>query len=200
VDISSIQRLWPDVVEAVKQRSRAAWMVIVSGVQPVALDGKVLTLGFDAEGHRLGFVNGGRDAVVREVLKERMGVEWRIDTVVGGGSGGGGGGARPDTGRPPGGAPSSGFGSSQPSGGFGSGSSPQPPQASPPPAPAEPPAPRPEPKEAPPPSPPPVDESDEVDPESDEDADDTAAETSGMALLERELGGQIIKEFDSSAP
>ncbi|MFD0538829.1 hypothetical protein ACFQY7_38965 [Actinomadura luteofluorescens] len=84
MDFSTIQRLWPDVVEAVKQKSRATWMVIMAGVQPVSLDGKVLTLGFDAEGRRLGFVNGGRDAVLREVFKERMGVDWRIETVVGG--------------------------------------------------------------------------------------------------------------------
>ncbi|MCP9981511.1 hypothetical protein [Actinomadura madurae] len=101
MDFGAVQRLWPDVVEAVKQKSRATWMVIMSGVQPVSLDGKVLTLGFDAEGRRLGFVNGGRDAVLREVFKERMGVEWRIETVVGGAPAG------PPSGRP---GPSSGFG------------------------------------------------------------------------------------------
>ncbi|TDC62524.1 DNA polymerase III subunit gamma and tau, partial [Actinomadura sp. GC306] len=73
MDFGAVQRLWPDIVEAVKQKSRATWMVIMAGVQPVSLDGKVLTLGFDAEGRRLGFVNGGRDTVLREVLKERMG-------------------------------------------------------------------------------------------------------------------------------
>ncbi|WP_141579782.1 DNA polymerase III subunit gamma and tau [Actinomadura sp. WMMA1423] len=191
-DFSTIQRLWPDVVEAVKQKSRATWMVIMSGVQPVSLDGKVLTLGFDAEGRRLGFVNGGRDAVLREVFKERMGVDWRIETVVGGGSGG----------PPPGGRPG-------PSAGFGGAATPNPaPQPRPlfQPA-AQPSAPRadrapeppPPPPDEPPPPPEPVDESDEVDPEGDADADGTEAEMSGMALIQRELGGQIIREIDNSA-
>ncbi|MEU8119066.1 DNA polymerase III subunit gamma and tau [Spirillospora sp. NPDC049024] len=194
-DFSTIQRLWPDVVEAVKQKSRATWMVIMSGVQPVSLDGKVLTLGFDAEGRRLGFVNGGRDAVLREVFKERMGVDWRIETVVGGAPGG----------SPPGGRPG-------PSAGFGGAATPNPaPQPRPPFQPsAQPSAPRadraPEPpppppdEPPPPPEPSPVDESDEVDPEGDADADGTEAEMSGMALIQRELGGQIIREIDNSAP
>jgi DNA polymerase III subunit gamma/tau len=61
----------------------------------------------------------------------------------------------------------------------------------PPPPPDEPP---------PPPEPPPVDESDEVDPEGDADAEGTEAEMNGMALIQRELGGQIIREIDNSAP
>ncbi|MEU8798072.1 DNA polymerase III subunit gamma and tau [Spirillospora sp. NPDC048819] len=196
MDFSAVQRLWPDVVEAVKQKSRATWMVIMSGVQPVSLDGKVLTLGFDAEGRRLGFVNGGRDAVLREVFKERMGVDWRIETVVGGASAG------PPPTRP------------GPNGGFGTAATPNPasrqqPRPTAPPA-AGPPAPRaeaaPEPppppdEPPPPPEPAPVDESDEVDPEGDADADGAEAEMSGMALIQRELGGQIIREIDnSSAP
>ncbi|GAA1788216.1 DNA polymerase III subunit gamma and tau [Actinomadura chokoriensis] len=229
MDFGSIQRLWPDVVEAVKQKSRATWMTIMSGVQPVSLEGKVLTLGFDAEGRRLGFVNGGRDTVLREVFKERMGVDWRIETVVGGGGGrppgqGPGGGGRPG----PGGGPGSGFGSAQ-SSGFGSGgggqaasggfggapevqaSQPasQPPRPNPVPRPANgesraarqaDPGPMPPPPDEPPPppEPAPMDESDEVDPEGDADADGTEAEMNGMALIQRELGGQIIREIDNS--
>ncbi|SNR39118.1 DNA polymerase III subunit gamma and tau [Actinomadura mexicana] len=193
-DLSTVQRLWPDVVEAVKQKSRATWMVIMSGVQPLSLDGRVLTLGFDAEGRRLGFVNGGRDAVLREVFKERMGVDWRIETVVGGAPGG----------SPPGGRPG-------PSAGFGGAATPNPaPQPRPPfqpsarpsapraDGPPEPPPPPPD-EPPPPPEPPPADESDEVDPEGDADADGTEAEMSGMALIQRELGGQIIREIDNSA-
>ncbi|MFI0410348.1 DNA polymerase III subunit gamma and tau [Actinomadura sp. 3N508] len=191
-DFSAVQRHWPDVVEAVKQKSRATWMVIMSGVQPVSLDGKVLTLGFDAEGRRLGFVNGGRDAVLREVFKERMGVDWRIETIVGGAP----------AGSPP--------GRSGPSGGFGAAATPNPAPSPRPPVqqPAQPAAPRadqaqepppPPPDEPPPPpEPPPMDESDEVDPEGDADADGAEAEMNGMALLQRELGGQIIREIDNS--
>jgi DNA polymerase-3 subunit gamma/tau len=230
MDFGTVQRLWPDVVEAVKQKSRATWMTIMSGVQPVSLDGKVLTLGFDAEGRRLGFVNGGRDAVLREVFKERMGVDWRIETVVGGGGGavggrlpgqgsGGGGRAAGGNGGGFGSAQSSGFGSGGAApGGFGGAPeaqaqrpvSQQSRPANPVPRPASgggparqadpgPMAPPPD-EPPPPPEPAPVDESDEVDPEGDADADGTEAEMSGMALIQRELGGQIIREIDNSNP
>ncbi|MUN38019.1 DNA polymerase III subunit gamma and tau [Actinomadura litoris] len=243
MDVGTVQQYWPDIVEAVKQVSRATWMVIMSGVRPVALDGRVLTLSFDAEGSRLGFVNGNRDVILCEVLKERMGVDWRIETVVGGGSppaggrpGGrpGGGGSPPNRGggnpgggqgtRPGGqgggnggnGGTGSGFGSS-PAAGFGGASDQAAPAGAPSGAPApsagaqpgRAPAPRtgqgdpgpmpPPPDEPPPPPDPgPVDESDEVDPEGDADADGTEAEMSGMALIQRELGGQIIKEIDNT--
>ncbi|HEU5028149.1 MAG TPA: DNA polymerase III subunit gamma and tau [Spirillospora sp.] len=263
VDVSTVQRYWPDIVEAVKQKSRATWMVIMSGVRPASLEGRVLTLAFDAEGNRLGFVNGNRDVILSEVLRERMGVDWRIETVSGG-AGGGRGQAGPGPNAGPGGGgrsgagggPSGGFGSgggfgSAPSGGFGpssTGGSPSPggfgsssaapsgfgggtgqsgPQqggpsanAVPRPAPGEngangassrnafgsggstagDPGPLPPPPDEPPPppEPSPVDESDEVDPEGDADADGTEAEMSGMALIQRELGGQIIREIDNS--
>lgn len=195
IDFATVQRLWPDIVEAVKQKSRATWMVIMSGVQPVSLEGKVLTLGFDAEGRRLGFVNGARDTVLREVFKERMGVDWRIDTVLGA--------APPAPPAPPGGQ--------GPNGGFGGAAAPNPAAQQQPRPSARPPAPRPEAAPEPPPPPPPpeepppppepvpVDESDEVDPEGDADADGTEAEMSGMALIQRELGGQIIREIDNSS-
>jgi DNA polymerase-3 subunit gamma/tau len=43
-----------------------------------------------------------------------------------------------------------------------------------------------------------VDESEEVDPVGDADADGSEIEASGMALIQRELGGQIIREIDNS--
>ncbi|TDB87828.1 hypothetical protein, partial [Actinomadura sp. 7K534] len=65
-------------------------------------------------------------------------------------------------------------------------------------APYEPPPPPPD-EPPPPPEPAPVDESDEVDPEGDADVDGAEAEMSGMALIQRELGGQIIREIDNSS-
>ncbi|MDL4816640.1 DNA polymerase III subunit gamma and tau [Actinomadura opuntiae] len=259
VDVSMVQRYWPDIIEAVKQKSRATWMVIMSGVRPTSLEGRVLTLAFEAEGNRLGFVNGNRDVILSEVLRERMGVDWRIETVsggagggrgqggpgpnagpgggrAGGGFGGGGGGG----GAPSGGfgsssgfgssgtggsAPSSGFGASQSGGNGGSGGGPgqgaptghtaqqRGASSNPVPRPASngdaaggfgagagDPGPMPPPPDEPPPppEPSPMDESDEVDPEGDADADGIEAEMSGMALIQRELGGQIIREIDNS--
>ncbi|GAA4135012.1 hypothetical protein [Actinomadura keratinilytica] len=215
-----VQRMWPDIVEAVKQRSRVAWMAIMSGVQPISLEGNLLTLSFEAEGARTNFTNGGRDAVLREVLKQRLGVDWRIDTVLAGAAPARGRGGGPAKGRP-GGMQG---GSPGPAAAFGGSAAPAPSRgpAEPAPAPVPPPpsapaasdqgpwtvaapkpsvtpAPVPPPAdEPPPPEPPPLDESDEVDPEGDADADGSEAELNGMALIMRELGGQIIREIDNT--
>ncbi|WP_067793522.1 DNA polymerase III subunit gamma and tau [Actinomadura formosensis] len=232
VDLAAVQQFWPDIIEAVKRKSIVAWTAIMSGVRPVSIDGKILTLSFENEGYRKNFVNGNRDVVLCGVLKERMGVDWRIETVVGGPGGvtggrsshqGPGGGERPGVGNGSGGgfgsASSPGFGGRRVvSGGFGNEpetqAGPPSPQAV---RPSTPPDPIPRrargensarpsdsglpPDEPPmPPGPAPVDESDEVDPESDADADGTEAEMNGMALIQRELGGQVIREIDNSNP
>jgi DNA polymerase-3 subunit gamma/tau len=182
LDVIAVRRAWPDILETVKRKSRVAWMVLMEGVQVASLEGTVLTLAFENEGKRKGFTGGGRDAVVREALKEFLGVDWRIETVTGGAAeparpGPGGGAAEPTPRRDDG--------------------NPAPPTARPaatvPPSTVPPP-----PTEQPPPlEPAPFDESDEVDPEGDANAE-TGEEHSGMALIQRELGGQVIQEIDNS--
>ncbi|MDL4773400.1 DNA polymerase III subunit gamma and tau [Actinomadura xylanilytica] len=240
-DVATVQQLWPDIVEAVKQKSRVAWMVIMSGVRPVSLDRNLLTLSFEAEGARTNFANGGRDVVLREVLKERMGVDWRVDTVLAGAvstgtrSAGPGGRSGPVAGQGYGHSQGQGGGQGQGAGaggtgqGYGQSAAPsagsaggaavataqapssQGPWSATPPGPsgsvssggrrgADDPGPLPPPPDEPPPpsEPSPVDEREEVDPEGDADADGNEAEMNGMALIQRELGGQVIREIDNS--
>ncbi|GAB3957916.1 DNA polymerase III subunit gamma and tau [Actinoallomurus acanthiterrae] len=178
VDVAAIRRMWPDILEAVKQRSKVAWIVLMEGVEVASLDGQVLTLAFANEGKRRGFTTGGKDVVLRDALKEILGVEWRIDAILEGGSGQA---SRP---APPPPDP----------GGWGAPAAPPretrttpPPESAPVPPPSPPPPPPPE----------PVDEADEVDPEGDADADVEAVLT-GMALIEQVLGGKVIQEFDNT--
>jgi DNA polymerase III subunit gamma/tau len=190
VDVSAIRGMWVDILEAVKQRSKVAWIVLMEGVEVASLEGNVLTLAFANEGKRRGFTTGGKEVVLREALKEILGVDWRIDAVLDNGSGQGG---RPSP--PP----------SDP-GGWGG--------AAAPPAPREPRENRrqhehrqaPESRTPPPtasasgivpPPPGPLDEADEVDPEGDADAGTEAALT-GMALIEQVLGGKVIQEIDNA--
>jgi DNA polymerase-3 subunit gamma/tau len=169
--------MWVDILEAVKQRSKVAWIVLMEGVEVAQLEGNILTLAFANEGKRRGFTTGGKDVVLREALKEMIGVDWRIDAILDNGSGQG---AQPS---PPPPEP----------GGWGVRASPGPrePRTAPP----SPPAAGPPPGRVPAP-PEPVDEADEVDPEGDADAGNDAALT-GMALIEQVLGGKVIQEFDN---
>jgi DNA polymerase-3 subunit gamma/tau len=174
--------MWVDILEAVKQRSKVAWIVLMEGVEVASLDGNVLTLAFANEGKRRGFTSGGKEVVLREALKEILGVDWRIDAVLDNGSGQGG---RPAPTPPP-----------EP-GDWGASASPPPPA---PPESRERRAPEPPPPSAAgivPPPPGPMDEADEVDPEGDADAGTEAALT-GMALIEQVLGGKVIQEIDNA--
>jgi DNA polymerase III subunit gamma/tau len=183
LDVTVIRRDWPDILEAVKQKSRVAG-IFMEGVQVASLEGTVLTLAFASENNRKAF--GGRDAVVREVLQERFGVDWRIDAVPAG---------RVGSAPPPAPAPANrpepaGPGPSRAASAAPAASTPR---AAPPPRVSQA-APEPD---LPPLPPPPVDESEEVDPEGDADAGAEEA-MSGMVLIQRELGGQIIKEIDNT--
>ncbi|MGI5223939.1 DNA polymerase III subunit gamma and tau [Actinoallomurus sp. CA-142502] len=186
VDVGAIRRMWVDILEAVKQRSKVAWIVLMEGVEVASLDGNVLTLAFANEGKRRGFTTGGKEVVLREALKEILGVEWRIDAVLDNGGGGG----RQGPPQPP---PDTG-------GGWGASAPAQPPP--PPPRqqehrPPEPPPAAPAPPGFVPPPPGPMDEADEVDPEGDADAGADSALT-GMALIEQVLGGKVIQEIDNA--
>jgi DNA polymerase III subunit gamma/tau len=184
--------MWVDILEAVKQRSKVAWIVLMEGVDVASLEGNVLTLAFANEGKRRGFTTGGKDVVLREALNEILGVDWRIDAVLDDGSGQGGGGSRPSSPQPESGG---GWGAAAPQ--------PREPQES-----RRPPETRQAPDRPSPPAqasasssvplpPEPMDEADEVDPEGDADAGMEAALT-GMALIEQVLGGKVIQEIDNA--
>jgi DNA polymerase III subunit gamma/tau len=179
--------MWVDILEAVKQRSKVAWIVLMEGVEVSSLEGNVLTLAFANEGKRRGFTSGGKEVVLREALKEILGVEWRIDAVLD--NGGGGGGGRPAPPQPP-----------NDSGGWGAAPTPEPPappaQRPPQPVRRAPPPPTAATGIVPPP-PGPMDEADEVDPEGDADVGADSA-LSGMALIEEVLGGKVIQEIDNA--
>jgi DNA polymerase-3 subunit gamma/tau len=195
VDIGAIRRMWVDILEAVKQRSKVAWIVLMEGVEVASLEGNVLTLAFANEGKRRGFTTGGKDVVLREALKEILGVDWRIDAVLDNGSGQGG---RPSAPQPePGGWGASAIPPArEPREPRRSHETRKPPEtrqapgdhASPPSASAAGIVPSP---------PGPMDEADEVDPEGDADAGSEAALT-GMALIEQVLGGKVIQEIDNA--
>ncbi|MEU6288280.1 DNA polymerase III subunit gamma and tau [Streptomyces sp. NPDC046988] len=199
--------LWPNILEAVKNRRRFTWILLSQNAQVTGFDGTSLQIGFVNAGARDNFVSSGSEDVLRQALAEQFNVQWKIDAVVDpsggsappppagpsgghGGSGGGGGGFG-------GGGASGGSG-----GGFGGGApAPRPsapaPAAAPPAAPApdsgrssapSAPAPRPpatEPRQ--------VSPEDDIPEEDDPDLDESAL--SGRDLLVRELGATVVEEI-----
>ncbi len=196
-DPSRVRQMWPDILEAVKNRRRFTWILLSQNAQVVGFDGSTLQLGFANPGARDSFVNGGSDEVLRQAVSDALGVQWKIEAIVdpSGGAGGpaqGGGPASPGGfGGPGGGAPTGPSG-----GGFGGGPRP----AAPAPAPARPPAaagPEPAPQAQPaapaPQAPPRVAIEDDIPEEDDPDLDDTAL--TGHDLIVRELGATVIEEI-----
>ncbi|MEO3785249.1 DNA polymerase III subunit gamma and tau [Actinocorallia sp. B10E7] len=182
VDVNVVRQRWPQILDAVQQKSRVAWMTIMEGVVPASVDGNLLTIAFENDGKRKNFTMGRREGVLAEVLREQLGVDWRIDAVLGGAVQ-----ASPRPAAPP--PPTW----EQPR------QAPQRPAPVAAPAPAAPPPSVPQPSE---PLPPPPEapmggaEEDEADAEGGAPAADEAV--SGMALIQRELGGRVIREIGNS--
>ncbi|WP_190015915.1 DNA polymerase III subunit gamma and tau [Streptomyces lucensis] len=206
--------LWPNILEAVKNRRRFTWILLSQNAHVAGFDGTTLQIGFVNAGARDNFAGSGSEDVLRQALAEQFGVQWKIEPVVdpsgggsapsaGGSSGFGGGGGY-------GGAPAGGGYGGAPTGGGGYGapaaprpaaapSSPQ--QASAQPSSAQggpasalaaPPA---APRSTAAPEPPPVAPEDDIPEDDDPDLDESAL--SGHDLIVRELGATVVEEFSN---
>ncbi|MEV4561450.1 DNA polymerase III subunit gamma and tau [Kitasatospora sp. NPDC049285] len=107
---AQIRQMWPQILEAVKNRRRFTWILLSQNGQVAGFDGSTLQVSFVNAGARDSFVGSHSDEVLRQALSDALGVDWRVDCIVdpsGGTSGGVATGAAP-TGNPtgnPGGNP-----------------------------------------------------------------------------------------------
>ncbi len=194
-DPSRARQMWPEILDAVKNRRRFTWILLSQNAQVVGFDGTTLQLGFANPGARDSFVSGGSDDVLRQTISETFHLEWKIEAIVdpsgganfppGGGMPPQGGGGSP---RPPAPAPGGGSGFGQPGP-----VAQQPPSRSQTPPPAAQAARAAVPQQAAPQVPPRVAIEDDIPEEDDPDYDDTAL--TGYDLLVRELGATVIEEI-----
>jgi DNA polymerase-3 subunit gamma/tau len=77
-----VRRAWPDVVERAKSARRLAWSLLSQSAQVHALDGHTLTVAFVNAGSRESFARNGCDEVLRQVLIDVLGVDWRVESIV----------------------------------------------------------------------------------------------------------------------
>ncbi|MGV9266421.1 DNA polymerase III subunit gamma and tau [Kitasatospora sp. NPDC003701] len=89
-----VRQMWPQILEAVKNRRRFTWILLSQNGQVAGFDGSVLQVSFINAGARDSFVSSNSDDVLRQALADALGVDWRIECIVdpSGGSGGTGGG------------------------------------------------------------------------------------------------------------
>ncbi|WP_432057407.1 DNA polymerase III subunit gamma and tau [Streptomyces sp. bgisy022] len=202
--------LWPNILEAVKNRRRFTWILLSQNAQVTGFDGATLQIGFVNAGARDNFLSSGSEDVLRQALGEQFGVQWRIEAVV---DPSGGGGTGPAPSGPSGGHSGGGVGQG-PGAGYGGGGAPRPSAPRPASAPSGPggdgpvrsaaapaapapghgsPAPAPRPAAAP--EPPPVSPEDDIPEDDDPDLDESAL--SGKELIVRELGATVVEEISN---
>ncbi|MFF7190036.1 DNA polymerase III subunit gamma and tau [Streptomyces sp. NPDC008222] len=192
--------LWPNILEAVKNRRRFTWILLSQNAQVAGFDGTTLQLGFVNAGARDNFLSSGSEDVLRGALAEQFNVQWKIEAIV---DPSGGSAPQPSGGSGFGGGFNAGGG-----GGYGAGApaAPRPaPQqsapaarpsaaAAPPPAPAGP-ASAPAPAAPSAPARQPVAPEDDMPEDDDPDLDESAL--SGHELIVRELGATVVEEFSN---
>ncbi|WP_371653818.1 MULTISPECIES: DNA polymerase III subunit gamma and tau [unclassified Streptomyces] len=190
-----VRNMWPDILEAVKNKRRFTWILLSQNAQVAGFDGTTLQLGFINAGARDNFASSGSEEVLRGVLGERFGVQWKVEAIIdpSGGS------------QPPAAAGNFGGGGSGNPAGYGAqGGGPSRSQAPAPaaPAPQAAPAPVQQPSQASAPArqappvaqePPPVRPEDDVPEDDDPDLVDNAL--SGHDLIVRELGATVVEEY-----
>ncbi|MGH3160710.1 MAG: DNA polymerase III subunit gamma and tau [Streptosporangiaceae bacterium] len=172
----TLRQSWDAILQAVKQERRVAWMLL-SHASVLSLEDGVLTLRFPREGDLKGFSVSGHDAVLKRVLSTDFGLNVAVKGVAGGD-------VAAQDGRPRTGAPAA---ARTPA--VRRDPAPAPSEAAPP----EFAGPYDEPDDMPDVMPPGGSHEDEPSP------DDRAvrnAELTGMDLIQRELGGQVIGEFE----
>ncbi|MFE7562152.1 DNA polymerase III subunit gamma and tau, partial [Kitasatospora sp. NPDC057500] len=87
---AQVRQLWPQILEAVKNRRRFTWILLSQNGQVAGFDGSVLQVSFINAGARDSFVSSNSDDVLRSALADALGVDWRIECIVdpSGGAGG----------------------------------------------------------------------------------------------------------------
>ena len=174
-DTGSIRERWPEILDAVGRRSRVAWVQLNSATAESLQDG-VLTLRFAQAGAATGFTARGSDQDLVQVLGQLLGISPRIRTV-----------AEPGASRGRQDPPSESAGPDvEDSARY----------ATPPPAQAtaaDEAAARPPRPEAPAPAPPPHERP--ARPEEPDHDDSVGSALTGVDLIQRTLGGQVIEEI-----
>ncbi|MGW0989733.1 DNA polymerase III subunit gamma and tau [Streptomyces sp. NPDC002486] len=74
--------LWPNILDAVKNRRRFTWILLSQNAQVAGFDGTTLQLGFVNAGARDNFLSSGSEDVLRQALGEQFNVQWKIEAIV----------------------------------------------------------------------------------------------------------------------
>ncbi|WP_329306617.1 DNA polymerase III subunit gamma and tau [Streptomyces sp. NBC_01260] len=77
-----VRNMWPDILEAVKNRRRFTWILLSQNAQVTGFDGATLQIGFLNAGARDNFTSSGSEDVLKQALAERFNAQWKIEAIV----------------------------------------------------------------------------------------------------------------------
>jgi len=109
VDAAELRNRWPEILDAVRDVRKTAWILLSNYASIYAVEGNVLTMAFDSEGNAKGFASSGSDSYLADVLHAMFGVRLQVRAVVQPAAAGGAARA-PARGGPASGGPASGGG------------------------------------------------------------------------------------------
>jgi DNA polymerase-3 subunit gamma/tau len=76
------RRVWPDLLDKVKEMRRFTWILLSQNAQVIGLDGGILTVGFKTAGAKDSFIGGGSEEILRQAAIDVIGVDWRVEAIV----------------------------------------------------------------------------------------------------------------------
>ena len=82
VDVAALRRMWPDVIENVKQRRRLTWSLLSASAQILGLDDDAITIGIVNGGARDSFIRSGSDQILADAFEEVTGLKRKIECTV----------------------------------------------------------------------------------------------------------------------
>ena len=82
IDITSLRRMWPQVIDAVKGKRRLTWSLLATSAQILSLDDEIITIGIVNSGARDSFVRSESDVILSDAFEEVTGVRRKIVATV----------------------------------------------------------------------------------------------------------------------
>ena len=82
LSLADVRRIWPDLLEQVKQMRRFTWILLSQNAQVIGVDAQTLTVGFKNAGARDSFLGGGSEEILRQAAIDMIGADWKVETVV----------------------------------------------------------------------------------------------------------------------
>jgi DNA polymerase-3 subunit gamma/tau len=82
IDITSLRRMWPQVIDAVKGKRRLTWSLLATSAQILSLDDENITIGIVNSGAKDSFVRSESDLILSDAFEEVTGVRRKILATV----------------------------------------------------------------------------------------------------------------------